>query len=140
MMKNRWTLFTVLVLVTVNSILFQNCSKVAITPVEKDPVIPTAELSLKAQACVNARSLLPEKTKFVFIVDLSQSNLGKYYKGNYLFRGVLRPGYSFFNKELGTDPEGSRFNALIDFMNTCGSGTDTEYSIIGFSDIAGTLI
>ena len=140
MMKNRWTLFIVLALVTVNTVLFQNCSKVAITPVEKDPVIPTAELSLKAQACVNARSLLPEKTKFVFIVDLSQSNLGKYYKGNYLFRGVLRPGYSFFNKELGTDPEGSRFNALIDFMNTCGSGTDTEYSIIGFSDIAGTLI
>ena len=141
MIRSKWALTGLILFITLNTVLFQNCSKVAITPMEKPVITPVAELSLKAQACVNARSLLPEKTKFVFIIDLSQSNLGKYYVGDYNFNGrTIKNKYKFFNKALGTDPEGTRFNALMDFINTCGSGSDTEYSVIGFSDIAGSLL
>lgn len=122
---------------------FQNCSKVPITAMSRPPdPIPIAKMDINAQSCVNAKSLLPEKTKFVFIIDLSLSNLGDFYKSDLLFNGRLTTGkkYSFFSSELGTDPLGKRFDTLKNFIETCGSAdTDTEYSIIGFSDAAGSI-
>ncbi len=122
---------------------FQNCSKVAITALPSQAeVLPVAKPNVTAQSCVNAKSLQPEKTKFVFIIDLSRSNLGEFFKDDLLFNGRLTTGqrYSFFSSELGTDPDGKRFDALKDFVSTCGNrDLNTEYSVIGFSDLAGNI-
>jgi hypothetical protein len=122
---------------------FQNCSKIPITAMSRPPdPTPIAKMDITAQSCVNAKSLLPEKTKFVFIIDLSRSNLGEFFNDDYLFNGNLTTGkkYKFFDTNLGTDPDGKRFDTLKNFIETCGSqDADTEYSIIGFSDAAGVV-
>lgn len=140
----KYKYFIILTLAFVALLIpFQNCSKVPITAMSLPPdPTPIAKMDITAQSCVNAKSLLPEKTKFVFIIDLSRSNLGEFYKSDYLFNGRLTTGkkYSFFSTELGTDPNGKRFDTLKNFIETCGSqDADTEYSIIGFSDAAGDV-
>lgn len=141
-LKKKFIFFTFIALAAV-LIPFQNCSKVPITAMSLPPdPTPIAKMGLTAQSCVNAKSLLPEKTKFIFVIDLSMSNLGDFYKGDLLFNGRMTTGkrYSFFSSDLGTDPDGKRFDALKNFITTCGSqDTSTEYSVIGFSDAAGNI-
>ena len=141
-LKNISRFFLALIAVTL-LVPFQNCGKVPIKAlsIAVDPV-PVAKTNITAQSCVKAKSLLPEKTKYIFVIDLSRSNLGEFYKSDFLFNGQLTTGkrYSFFSSDLGTDPTGTRFDALKNFITTCGGeDSDTEYSVIGFSDTAGSI-
>lgn len=109
---------------------FQNCGQVAITALSKPTELLAAKTNVTASSCVNAKSLSPENTKFVFVIDLSRSNMGDFTPS--------ASGYYYFHENLGTDIKGARFDALTSFIEGCG-GTDTEYSVIGFSDKAGKL-
>jgi hypothetical protein len=120
-------------------LFFQNCSEVKIEMASLPPVQGFATVNFSAEGCVNSIKVAPEKTKFIFVVDLSRSNMGDFEKGNYLFNGAMYPGYSFWNAGLATDPQGLRFQALSNFISTCGSTSNNSYSLIGFSNSAGEI-
>lgn len=120
---------------------FQNCGQVMISPLPVEVVVASQSVTqMTAQGCVNSVTMAPEKTKFIFVIDLSRSNIGEFYKGNYSYNGNMLPGYPFFNADLGTDPNGVRFDALSNFVSTCGSSSNADYAVIGFSNAAGTIV
>lgn len=119
---------------------FQNCSPVSIEMASKAPEVTAASINLTAQGCVNAVKLNSEKTKFIFVVDLSRSNMGEFYKANYIVNATTYSNYNFFDANLGTDIMGARFDTISDFVNTCGNSANSDYAIIGFSGAAGEVI
>ena len=133
--------FTILYFVIVLVIFFQNCGQDSIDLRSiAPPVVVQAKIDLTAQACVNSLKIDSEKTKFIFVIDLSRSNIGEFYTAKYLFNGTNLDGYSFFNPQLGTDVLGKRFDSISQFINTCGNSTKPDYSIIGFTGAAGEVV
>lgn len=119
---------------------FQNCSDVSIELASEAPLSTFASVNMTAEGCVNSIQMAPEKTKFVFIIDLSRSNMGAYEKKDYLYNGVTYQNkYSFFNPNEATDAAGARFDAIANFVNTCGNSANADYSIIAFSNGAGEI-
>ena len=117
----------------------QNCGRVDLIQLPSEVAATKASVSFNAQGCVNSIQIEPEKTKFIFVIDLSRSNMGEFYKSKYLFNGVYYDNYWFFNKMLGTDVNGIRFDAISDFVSTCGQSSSNDYAVIGFSNSAGTV-
>ncbi len=133
--------FTLISFVFILVMFFQNCGQEnidlrSIAP----PAVIQAEINLTAKACVNSLTLASEKTKFIFVIDLSLSNIGDFYTGKYLFNGTYLDGYSFFDAKLGTDVLGARFDSISQFINTCGNSSRPDYAIIGFSKAAGEVV
>lgn len=118
---------------------FQNCSDVKVELASEEPIKSYAAVNMSAEGCVNSVKQAPEKTKFVFIIDLSRSNMGAFYKANYIFNGVTYPNYSYWDPTKATDPDGSRFDSLANFVSTCGNSANADYSVIAFSNGAGEI-
>lgn len=120
---------------------FQNCSEVRVQPAPAVVAASTADTFFKATACPTAELLPGESTKFVFIVDMSVSNIGDWRKvptggkdkyGN--------PAYwSYFNKAGNTDVEGARFEAIKNFISTCGNLSGNQFAIVAFATAAGQI-
>ncbi|MCC2678455.1 MAG: Calcium-binding acidic-repeat protein precursor [Pseudobdellovibrio sp.] len=118
---------------------FQNCSDVKVELASEVPIKPFASVNMSAEGCVNSVQMAPEKTKFVFIIDLSRSNMGAFYKGDYNFNGTVYPNYNYWRASDATDAAGARFDALANFVSTCGNSTNADYSVIAFSNGAGEI-
>lgn len=111
---------------------FQNCGQVQIQLAPPVELSSQAALSMMAEGCVNSKKIQSEKTKFIFVVDLSRSNIGEFYKA---------PNNNFyFDSNLGTDPTGKRYQVIKDFINTCGNSQNSDYSLIAFSKTAGDIV
>ena len=120
---------------------FQNCGQDQINLQSVVlPAIVQAKTSLSAEGCVNSVKMDPEKTKFIFVIDLSRSNIGEFYTSKYLFNGTYYDGYYFFGQNQGTDTVGARFDSISQFVNTCGNSANKDYAIIGFSGGAGEIV
>ncbi len=139
MMKQR-RLLTLAFCSFVLVVFFQNCGDRIDLQALKVPEVTQTSANLTAQGCVNSIKMAPEKTKFVFVVDLSLSNFGDFYESKFLFNGSYFPGYWFFNATQGTDNNGERFESIKDFVNTCGNSSNLDYAIIGFSAGAGEIV
>jgi hypothetical protein len=121
-------LYVVLILV----LAFQNCGQVQISLAPTEELSSLATLSMMAEGCVNSKQIQSEKTKFVFVVDLSRSNIGEFYKAaNNNF---------YFDSNLGSDPTAKRYKVIKDFIKTCGNSTNNDYSLIAFSKTAGEMV
>ena len=118
---------------------FQNCSDVKIEQASLPPVKTFADVSFSAEGCVNSVKLAPEKTKFVFVIDISRSNMGDFIKGKYNYAGVSYDGYPYWDPTQATDPLGVRFDAINNFVSSCGASTNNAYSVIAFSNSAGEI-
>lgn len=112
---------------------FQNCGQVQIQLAPPVELSSQAALSMMAEGCVNSKKIQSEKTKFVFVVDLSRSNIGEFYQ-------QVANGPYYFDKNLGTDPNANRYKVIKDFINTCGNSTNADYSLIAFSKGAGEVV
>ena len=120
--------YVVLILV----LAFQNCGQVQIQLAPPAELSSLATLSMMAEGCVNSKKIQSEKTKFVFVVDLSRSNIGEFYKAS--------DNNYYFDSTLGTDPTGKRYQVIKDFINTCGNSSNNDYSLIAFSKAAGDVV
>lgn len=116
---------------------FQNCSsdirlESALT---KEEYTPPA-FNLKATVCPDARGVAGPSSKFVFIVDMSASNIGDWDKDPSI--GGKAP-LSYWDKTKATDIAGDRFKAVANFLDTCGANSESQFAIIGFSKTAGIV-
>lgn len=111
---------------------FQNCSKVALEV--QDYKLTTAG---KGEICKQVTQGAQQSVtrKFIFIMDMSKSNIAKRLDRIEKVNGVDTK--VVYLEEIGSDREGKRFDAIEDFIKGCGSGPDTEYLFIPFSELAG---
>lgn len=138
MSSKKLALITTAVLALVMA--FQNCSDVSVELASEAPIKSFASVNITAEGCVNSVQVAPEKTKFIFVIDLSRSNMGAYEKKDYLYNGTTyKDKYYFWNPNEATDLAGARFDAIANFVNTCGNSTNADYSIIAFSNGAGEI-
>lgn len=124
--------FVYLYLVLTLVLAFQNCGQVQIALAPPVELSSLATLSMMAEGCVNSKQIQSEKTKFVFVIDLSRSNIGDFY--------LASNGAYYFDKNLGTDPDGIRYDVIKDFISTCGNSANADYSLIAFSKTAGDVV
>ncbi len=116
-------------------VFFQNCANQRLEKVIPQP--PSYEapvLSLKSEFCPMAKEGSAGTTKFVFIIDLSASNFGDWTK-----EVVSGQNTFYWDPTLGTDPNGTRFDSIKAFVDTCGVSSSNRFSVIGFSASAGAL-
>jgi hypothetical protein len=121
----------------VSLIFFQNCADVHIAPPSEVMQASSADTYFKATACPKAELLPGESTKFIFVVDMSVSNIGSWKK----IPVPGKPGkfWSYFEKEKNTDLEGARFEAIKSFLESCGSMAGNQFAVLAFSSTAGAI-
>lgn len=113
---------------------FQNCSKSPLEQFTNLSLMEMPALNLKSHACGEPRFTDGQASKFVFIMDLSASNFG-----NWSPQTVGGQKLYYWDPSLATDPEGARFDAILNFLNSCGNQTGAQFAFIGFSKAAGIL-
>ncbi len=116
------------------SIGFQNCAKQNLELVQQEKVYQLPSVKLAANICNDVRFFNQSGSKFVFIVDMSASNVG-----NWFYETVGGLNYYYFDPTKATDPNGSRFDAIQYFLDHCGGQAGTQFSVIGFGNSAGVL-
>lgn len=126
------TLVSVLA-ITAAVLSFQNCADVKLSRVSEVIEASTADSFFKATACPRSDLLPAESTKFVFVIDMSVSNIGAWEKSN-------EPGNPwYFKHETATDYLGSRFDAIKQFISSCGNMVGNQFAVIAFSSTAGAV-
>jgi len=117
------------VLVIAVAIVFQNCSNVRLMGGEEIAKSSTASVtSLKATVCPMVEPQGAKNAKFIFVLDMSLSNIGG-----------KAPNTGYFKSSLASDANGDRFKLVKDFMSSCGGSTDNQYAVIAFSNGAGRI-
>lgn len=116
--------------------LFQNCSQnITLESAIVQAAYSPPTFNLKATVCPDARGIAGPASKFVFIIDMSASNIGDWDKSTVL-NGKT---YSYWDKSKASDPGGDRFKAVANFLDTCSGGANSQFAIIGFSKTAGII-
>ena len=113
---------------------FQNCSKVPLQSAKTVEEYVAPSLSLEASVCPDVRKTPGTSAKYIFVIDMSASNVGDWDKVK-----VGNSTYSYWDKSLATDVNGDRFKAVEKFLDTCGNTAGNEFAIIGFSKTAGII-
>lgn len=113
---------------------FQNCAQQGLEKALKSEIYMLPELKLTASICNDIRFYNQKSSKFVFLVDMSASNVGDWF-----YETVGNQKFYYFDKNKATDINGSRFEAIRYFLNNCGEQSGDQFSVIGFSNTAGTL-
>ena len=113
---------------------FQNCAKQALEFVPTTQVYELPQYNFSAKICNDIRFYNQRGNKFVFVVDMSASNVG-----NWFYESIGNSKYYYFDPTKATDPEGSRFEAIRYFLDHCGGQSGLQFSVIGFSNTAGIL-
>lgn len=117
-------------------ILFQNCSNIHLeSALSEEEYIPPA-FNLKATVCPDARGVAGPSSKFIFVIDMSASNVGSWDRDPAVNGQVP---LSYWDKTKATDAKGDRFAAVANFLDTCGSNSQSQFAIIGFSKTAGII-
>lgn len=133
-MKNIQRLLLIFIAAMGSLVLNQNCSQMALEKYVAPSIYEAPLLGLKSSVCGDVRGMAPQSSKFIFVLDMSASNLGKWYK-----KTVGSLTYSYFDKSLGTDANGARFAAVEYFLDHCGSSAGSQFAVIGFSSSAGVI-
>jgi hypothetical protein len=111
------------------ALLWQNCSRVAlqVSPTNMLSLSPT--LNLKGAVCPQYVSSASAPTSFLFVVDMSLSNIGASLDQN---------GFYYWDATKATDQNGERFQAIQYFLNNCANN-DARFAVIGFSSSVGSV-
>lgn len=123
MALSKWILSSLMFLV----LSFQNCANVELMPPQEE----FESLSEKPSGilCGPQGKELSKPMKFIFMIDMSMSNVGILQVSS----NNNKTTYRIDQTDGPTDLEGKRFDQVEDFIKNCG-GPDSEYSIIGFAE------
>ena len=111
---------------------FQNCSQVKLEEIAGEiESLEAPSLAIKASYCPDSRTMPGDPSKYVFVIDMSSSNVGEWDRSSSPF--------VYFDPSKGTDPKGDRFKAVEKFLATCGNQTGAQFAVIGFSNGAGLI-
>lgn len=113
---------------------FQNCAQQQLELVKKEVRYELPSVKMAASICNDVRFFNQTGSKFVFIVDMSASNIGDWF-----YETVGGLNYYYFDPKKATDANGSRFTAIKYFLDNCGGQVGTQFAVIGFGNSAGTL-
>ncbi len=127
-------IFFILALLAATVLGFQNCAQVALEKVDKSVVYQLPAYKMSASICNDIRFFNQSGSKFVFIVDMSASNVGDWF-----YETVADKKFYYWDRNKATDPEGSRFEAIRYFLENCGGQSGSQFAVIGFGNTAGTL-
>lgn len=121
--------FMILIIISI-IFLFQNCSKVDL---ESLPSIQSASLAKpEGSICAPEGVSFTAPMRFVFIIDMSMSNIGTL-KTTTIDNVTT---YSLDTSDGPSDIKGERFSQVRSFIEKCGNSSDSKYAIIGFSESA----
>lgn len=132
--KHKIYFATLFIAVSASLLSFQNCSKVPLISAKTIQEYEAPSLSLKASVCPEFRKSPGTSAKYIFVIDMSASNVGDWEK---VVHGNAT--YAYWNKTLATDINGDRFKAITNFIDTCGNTEASEFAVIGFSKTAGII-
>lgn len=119
--------------ILISAVIFQNCGpNIRLTKLPETTQLSVTE-PFKAIVCPEYLLQPPSNTKFLFIVDMSASNVGE-------FQTKPNLSGSYWIEEVGTDVAGDRFDAIKNFITTCAQNSSNKFAIIGFAGTAGSLV
>lgn len=107
---------------------FQNCSRVNLEPLPLETAMSSAKP--ESFSCAPEGTSFTAPMRFVFIVDMSMSNVGT-------LKTVTNDGkttYSLDTSDGPSDLQGHRFTQVRNFIANCGSLANSKYAVIGFSE------
>lgn len=119
-----------LLLPLVGALLFQNCSNVKIEGIQN--VTYSSLLTPEEEACAPNGASFTTPMRFVFVVDMSMSNIGSLVT----LTNDNVTTYSLNTSDGPSDISGERFNKIKKFIEKCGGQNNSKYAIIGFSETA----
>jgi hypothetical protein len=112
----------------------QNCSNIELEKYVAPSVYQAPQVQLKSSICGDVRALAPQASKFIFIVDMSASNLGRFYTKT--ISGIT---YQYFDQTVATDLNAARMSAIEYFLDNCGTAKGSQFAVVGFSNSAGIV-
>lgn len=118
------------------AVLFQNCSQVHLENALSNNY-EAPQLSLKNLVCPSIRLSAGSSSKYVFMIDMSASNIGDWDKDPPPPTGG--PPLAYWDATKATDPNGERFKAVQHFLENCSGQSGIQFAVIGFSKTAGIL-
>jgi hypothetical protein len=106
------------------------CSRVSLEakPIIMESLAPS--LNLTASICPQRTTTPAAPTSFLFVIDMSTSNIGAPLK-----KGI----YSYWDPTKATDGTGARFDAIEYFLNNCANA-NARFAVIGFSEGVGQVV
>ena len=117
---------------------YQNCSKRTLWLSEPPSEVAFSEVDLKTSICSEVSFLDNENNNFLFILDMSTSNIGDFRKEMMNFGGQEHPIH-YWDPSLGTDIHGARFKAIENFITSCAKSSNNKFAVIGFAEEAGQI-
>ena len=136
-MKKKYLL--VLIGIFFPIIIFQNCSgSFLLSERASISIINSSEILFRTSICSEVSFLDDDNNNFLFILDMSSSNIGQFREEMKNFGGQDYPVY-YWDPEQGTDVNGLRYQAIENFMNLCASSSNNKFSVIGFAEKAGHI-
>lgn len=120
--------------------LYQNCSEQPAVLVK----IPSkhsesSKFSLRTILCPEVSFLDDEHNNFLFIIDMSMSNIGNFKKGTRTDQYGRTLVTYYWDTSVGKDVNGQRFDAIRNFIDSCANSPNNKFAVIGFSKEAGHL-
>ena len=116
-------------------ILATACSEVRLNRLDDLELVSQNIRGFEANICPQSDVILPEKTKYLIVVDMSLSNIG----GWDFDKGPNGNFAAYWNPSYATDYAGDRFAAIKTFLEGCGNQEGNEFAVIGFANTAGVV-
>ena len=115
---------------------FQNCSEQPAVLIKRTEHSKSSRLSLRTSICPEVSFMDDEHNNFLFVMDMSRSNIGRFEQ-----QPPLCPQYPYYwDSGFAKDPDGQRFDAVKNFIDSCAGLSNNKFAVIGFSTDAGQLL
>ncbi len=108
-------------------LIFQNCSNVVLT--QPPQFVEISSIKPKNKICAPVGTSFSSSMKFIFLVDMSMSNVGSLHVSTFNYRS----SYSINKTDGPADIEGKRFDEIKKFIEECGGSDTSQYAVIGFA-------
>ncbi|MCB0385805.1 MAG: hypothetical protein KDD43_10470, partial [Bdellovibrionales bacterium] len=116
--------------------LLFSCSDVRLVPPQYEDLVSQADFVISSSICPQTDLKPAKNTKFVFMIDMSVSNIGGWDHRT----GPEGQRMSYWDPSKNSDIDGLRFDYIKEFLNGCGAQQGNEFAIMGMSHTAGTIV
>jgi hypothetical protein len=134
LMKQIFFSFFLVLVLGAFTLSYQNCARTDLESVVKPLRIVSSPVDLQSSICADTRTSAGTNTKFVFIMDLSASNMG-----DWRVETINGDEFYYWDPTKGFDPNKARFTAIENFLDNCANQNGEQFAVIGFSSHAGIL-
>ena len=128
--------WTELSLFAVIGVALCSCSDVRLVQPQYEDLVSQADFLVKSSICPQTDLKPARNTKFVFMIDMSVSNIGGWDHR----AGPEGQRMSYWDPSKNSDIDGRRFDYIKEFLNGCAAQSGNEFAIMGMSHTAGTII